>query len=106
MPRDHLADPRRKAVAVGQGQPILHVCRNDARGDKWIELVVRVLAGLVLDEGGRVPHLSDVVVISTNSSDERIGADHLGGALGKIPDEKGVVISAGRSQEELPQQRM
>ena len=79
------------------------MCRDDARGDKWIELVVRVLAGLVLDECGRVPHFSDVVVVRAHSSDERIGADHLRGALGQVADHDAVVVRAGRLHEQPAQ---
>src|SRR6266566_5656887 len=50
--RDHLADPRRKPVAVGESEPILDVRGDDASGHERIELVVRVLSGLVLDERG------------------------------------------------------
>src|SRR6266550_5044372 len=48
--RDHLADPRGKPVAVGESEAILDVSGDDARGHERIELVVRILAGLVLDE--------------------------------------------------------
>src|SRR6266513_2676508 len=47
--RDHLADPRGKPVAVGESEAILDVSGDDARGHERIELVVRILAGLVLD---------------------------------------------------------
>src|SRR5438094_986844 len=74
--------------------------------EREVALVMRVLSGLVLDERGRVPHLSDVVVVGAHSGHEWIGADDLGGALGKVPDEKRVVIRAGCAEQKLPQERM
>ena len=67
---------------------------------------MRIAAGLVLDEGRRVPHLPDVVVVRAHACDEWIGADHLGCALGEVRHEQRVVIRAGRAQQQLPQQRM
>ena len=104
--RDHLADQGRQSVAVREREAVLHVSRHDPGGHERVELVVRIGAGLVLDEGERVPHLADVVVISADARDQRVRADDLGGPLGEVRHQQRVVIGARRAQQQLPEQRM
>src|SRR5207244_13590919 len=78
VPGDHLADQGRQAVAVGERETVLYVRGDDPRGNERVELVVRVGAGLVLDQADRVPYLADVVVIRADARDQRVRADDLG----------------------------
>src|SRR5438132_8041302 len=84
VPGDHFADRGRKVIALGERETVLDVRGDDPRGDERVEVVVRVRAGLVLDERRRVPHLADVVVVRADPRDQGIGADDLRGTLGKV----------------------
>jgi hypothetical protein len=106
MRGDHLADHRRKVVTLREREPVADVGGDDAGGHQRIELVVRVRAGLVLDEAGGVSHLADVVVVRADTRDKRIGPDNFSRTLGKVRNEKRVVIRARRPQQELSEERM
>ena len=79
--------------------PALHVALEQRRGGLGVELVVQVVAArLVLDEGGRVRELADVVVVGRDAGEQRVAADRLGRALGEVPDHQRVVVRARASR--------
>ena len=60
----------------------------------------------VFDEEVGPDRLADIVVIRADTGQQRVGADGFGGPLGHVADDQGVVIGAGRLQQELAQQRV
>ena len=70
-----------------------------------LQVVVDVVRpGLVLDEGERILHLADVVVVGRDPRHQRIGADRLGGPLGEVADHHAVVVGPRRLEQEAAQQ--
>ena len=103
--RDEADDLDRQPVLVAEVDPVADVARDDPRARLGRQVVVDVVgAGLVLDEGQRVLHLADVVVVGRDPRQQRVGADRLGGALGEIADHDAVVIRPRRLEQEAPQQ--
>jgi len=104
---DEIAHPVGQAVLAGQGQAVRRVRDDDVGTGLGVQTVVRVLAvGLVLGKKVGAHDLADVVIVGADARQERIGADRLGGALGHVADDDGVVISAGRLDEKLAKQRV
>ncbi len=65
-----------------------------------------VLALLVLAEVGRVPALSDVVVVGAAAREQRVGADGLGRRLHQRAHHDAVVVGAGRVEHQLLERRV
>ena len=73
--------------------------------DLGVEVVVDVVRPrLVLDEGQRVLHLADVVVVGRDAGQQRVGADRLGGPLGEVADHDAVVVRPRRLQQQPAKQ--
>ena len=103
--RDEADDLDRQPVLVAEVDPVADVAGDDPRAGLGRQVVVDVVrAGLVLDEGQRVLHLADVVVVGGDAGEQRVGADRLGRALGEVADHDAVVIRARRLEQQAAQQ--
>src|SRR6185312_16292634 len=81
--RDHLANPRRQAIAFGKLDAVRHVGRDDPSAFDWLERIVGVdPVHLILDEEIWPAELSNVVVVGYHPRQQWIGSHLLRRALG------------------------
>ncbi len=103
--RDESRDLGRQVVLLGQLHAVANVGGDDPGAGLGAQLVVDVRpTGLVLDEGQRVLHLADVVVVGRHAGEQRVGTDRLRRPLGEVADHDRVVVGPRRLEEQAAQQ--
>ena len=95
---------RRQVEALGQGQAIGGMGRQDGGGNIGIRAVMGVIAALVLLEVQRALELADIMEIRAGTGQERIGADSFRRRLGQVRHDDGVMIGAGGFHQQTAQQ--
>src|SRR5437868_2576968 len=81
-----------KLMLVGEVKPILNMRCNDERRKGRSELIVDILGHLILDEVDRMLQLADIVIIASDTAEERIGPDRFRGCLGEVSHHDAVRI--------------
>ena len=99
--RDEGGDLVRQPYLARELEAVGDVAGDDARALLRPEAVVRVVAGLVLDEVFGRGQLADVVVEGADAREQGVGADGAASLFGELADGVRVLVRAGRAQGQL-----
>ena len=103
---DEIGDRRRQVVLFRECHPVLDMADDDQRAQRRFEQVVAVLAGLIFDEVLRFEHFADVVEVTADADEERVGADGLGRRFGQCRHGDAVRIGSRGPFDQFLQERM
>src|SRR4030042_342170 len=100
-------DPFSKTVFAWQLHPIFHMGGEDEAGHRGREMVMFVFhAPYILNEVKGLFQLPDVVVISADSGQQRIGGNRFGPCLHQASDNDAMVVGARRLEDEVLEKGM